>query len=255
MKTEFLKLPDKIFGIESSLIRIFLVPLVVVVVFIISLGLIIIPKINQIGELNQKITDVKAQTKSTNEKKSYLLSIDQEQLSKDQTYLDSAVLKQKNSYLLVGVIRSVSDKYGFQVKSFSIIPGKLKGETTQTLKVSSKDVAVKLPVNVVLSGPSEKVLDLIKSLENSLPILFIDKLDTKAAGGITDLDMSISSYYVPDKTDLVSGNLTLNDLIPNKQETDLLTTISQFENIQGFTLDEGTSGSFIKYDRGNPFSL
>jgi hypothetical protein len=154
------------------------------------------------------------------------------------------------------VIRNASDKYGFQVKSFSINPGKLKGDANQTLKVADKDVAMKVPVNLILSGPSEKSLDLIKSLENSLPILFIDKLDTTTIGGITDLNMTISSYYVPDVTDLVSGNLTLNDLKPTKEETDLLTTISQFEKIKGFMLDTGTTGgNFVNYDRSDPFTL
>ena len=78
------------------------------------------------------------------------------------------MVKEKDSYLLVGVIRNISDKYGFQVSGFSINPGKLKGEVSQTLKVADKDVAIKMPINVVLLGPSGSSLDLIKSLENSL---------------------------------------------------------------------------------------
>jgi hypothetical protein len=256
MKNDFLKLPDKVFGINIDLIGVFLIPLVVIVVFIISLGVVILPKINQIGDLNQNIASVKNQIKSTSEKKSYLLSIDQEQLKRDESYLDSAVLKEKNSYLLVGVIRRVCDSFGFQVKSFAISPGKLKDDTNQTLKVSDKDVAVKMPVDLVLSGPSDKSLDLIKALENSLPILFIDKLDTKTFNGTSDLDMTIASYYVPNKTDLVSGNLTLDDLKPTQEETTLLTTISKFQKIDELTSDQDNSGgTFVEYDRSNPFAL
>jgi hypothetical protein len=96
---------------------------------------------------------------------------------------------------------------------------------------------------------------LIKALENSLPILFIDKLDTKTVGAISDLDMIVSSYYVADKPDLVSGNLTLNDLKPTKEETDLLTTISQFERVEFLENSPTEETKFVKYYRVDPFSL
>jgi len=256
MKSTFFKMPDKIFGIESGLIRMFFVPVAMVVIFLISLGLVIIPKIDQIGGLQDDITTIKAKIKSTNEKRDYLMSIDQDELKRNEDYLDNAVLKEKSSYLLVGIIRKISDKYGFQVKSFSISPGNLKGDVSETLKVSDTDVAVKLPVNLVLYGPVVRNLELVKALENSLPLLFIDKLDTRADGTNNDLEMQVSSYYVADKTDLVSGNLTLNDLKPTKEETDLLTTISQFEKTQNFENVSAEEGKqFVKYERQDPFGM
>jgi hypothetical protein len=100
---------------------------------------------------------------------------------------------------------------------------------------------------------------LIKALENSLPILFIDNFDISTRFGVSDLELSISSYYVPDKANLVSGNLTLTDLQPTKEETDLLNQISQFERneslIKSLNDQSSEDKSFVKYQRENPFTL
>lgn len=261
MSSSFFKMPEKIFGISSSLIRLFFLPLGILVAFLISLGTIILPKFESISNLNQSIKTIKGQIKSVAEKKAYLMSVDLDELNKNESYLSSAVLQEKNSYLLVGVIRSIADKYGFQVKSFSISPIKIKeGESsTSSLKVATKDVATKMPINVILSGPELKSLDLIKALENSLPILFIDNFDISTRFGVSDLELSISSYYVPDKANLVSGNLTLTDLQPTKEETDLLNQISQFERneslIKSLNDQSSEDKSFVKYQRENPFTL
>lgn len=263
MSSSFFKMPEKIFGVSSSLIKLFLLPLGIVVAFLVSLGLVILPKFESISKVNSLIKTTKNQIKSVAEKKAYLMSVDQEELSKNESYLSSAVLQEKNSYLLVGVVRSIADKYGFQVKSFSINPIKIKEESESSsvslLKVATKDVATKMPINVTLSGPEEKSLDLVKAMENSLPILFIDNFDISTRFGVSELELLISSYYIPDKTDLVSGNLTLADLQPTKEETDLLNQISQFDRneslIQSLKDQSAEEKSFVKYERENPFTL
>jgi len=251
-----LKLPDKIFGIETGLITMFLVPFLVIVVFIMSLLGIIIPKISQIFDISKNIQTVNAQIKLTNEKRAYLSAVDQELLQKDADYLDAAVLKEKKSYLLVGVIRKIADEYGFQIKSFSVSPGEMKGDSSTNLKVSNTDIAVKLPVKVVLVGQKDTSLNLIKGIENSLPILFIDNFETKTNLGAMELDLTISSYYVPEKEDLISGNLSLNDLKLTKDESDLVAEISQYNKIEGFETGASESNqSFVSQERDNPFSL
>lgn len=249
-----LKAPDKIFGIERALIKLFLKPILVVVLFLISFGLVIFPKIDEIRNSISVISDVNSQIKMTNQKKSYLASVDLEQLNQEAEILDKAVLKEKKSYLLVGVVREIADNFGFRVKSFLVNPGEIKDGLSETLKVATKEMATRMPVSVVLVGPSDKNLDLIKALENSLPILFIDKFDSKSLNGISELEMTISSYYIPNKSDYVSGNLTLKDLQLTKEESDLLSTISKFGTTGGVSEKNGPT-QFIDYNRVNPFSL
>jgi hypothetical protein len=258
MNSNFLKMPDRIFGISSSLIRLFLLPLGAILFFLISLRMIIIPKIDSIKSLQGLVTKVKSEIKTTNEKRAYLASIDQDELLRNEEYLSSAVLQAKNSYMLVGVIRNVVDGFDYRVRSFSISPIELK-DGEESLKVSDKNVATKLPINVELEGPKDKMVDLLISIENSLPIMFIDKISVSSKQEVSMIDLSISSYYVPNNPDLVSGNLSLKDLMPTKEESELLSKISQFnkdsELIQSLS-DQGTEGkSYIEYPRDNPFSL
>jgi len=255
MKKIDLKLPDKIFGIETGLLSMFIAPIIAVVVFVMTLFGIILPKFSQISETNKEIETIKAQVKLTNDKRVYLSSVDVDQLKNDAYFLNKAVLKERKSYLLVGVMKKIADKYGFQIKSFSVNPGEMKNNNSSTadLKVATDNVAVKLPISIILVGPKERTLDLVKGIENSLPILFIDRFDTKTLGDVSNLDLSISSYYVPEKSDLISGNLTLNDLKPTKGESELLAEISKYEKIG--VVEESSSAVLVQNERLNPFSL
>lgn len=253
-KKKSLQMPDKIFGISSSLIKLFFPVLALVVFLLTSIGWLILPRIESIKSLKSSIESTKSQTKTTDEKRSYLLSIDQEQLKKDADYLSSAVLREKNSYLLVEVIKNITRKYGYNINSFSLSIKDLKENGETSIKVADKNVAIKMPITVELSGPTDKLIDLIKGLENNLPILFIDNLKISKQDTTSVLKMLISSYYVPDSLAKVSDNLTINDLKLTKEESDLLVKISQFENnINVAGLSDFEGGTFVEYDRTNPF--
>ncbi|MDD2483197.1 MAG: hypothetical protein PHE32_01650 [Candidatus Shapirobacteria bacterium] len=250
-----LNLPDKVFGIEKSLLMFFLPPLCLIVLFFIILNLVLVPKINEIGEIKNKINEVKANTDKIKAQNKYLMSIDQEELKRDAEYLDNAVLKDKKSYLLVEIIRGVADDFGYQIESFSLTPGELKEEEEESsIKISASNDTVKMPINLTMIGPKEKTLELISALEKTLPILFIDKFETKNSGGLTQLNLTVSSYYVNDKSNIETENITLDDLILSKEESALITRISSFNKIENNQVDTGNS-EFKKYIRENPFSL
>lgn len=257
MSNDFLKMPERIFGINSSLIKLFLLPLGVVLVFFVSLNLVIIPRYDAIKSLLSSISKVKSEIKLTDSKRAYLSSVDQDELNKNQESLSSAVLQEKNSYLLVGVVENISEDFGFRIKSFLINPISVK-ESVDSLKVSTENVATKLPVNVTLEGPKDKMVDLLISIENSLPIMFIDKIAIVGRQETVEISLVISSYYVPNNENLVSGNLTVNDLVPTKEENDLLSTISHFKKDESLTkslVDQSSQGkSYVEYNREAPFT-
>ena len=248
-----LNLPDKIFGLEKSFLFLFLPPLGLILIFLISLNLIMVPKMNEIGMVYKKIDETKINTGKINEQNRYLLSIDQEELKKNADYLDNAVLKDKKSYLLVEIIRSVANRFDYQVDSFSLTPGELK-EDEESIKISPSGETIKMPITLSMVGPQEKRLDLIKALEKTLPILFIDKFETEMSGNLSNLNLVVSSYYVNDKTNMDTSNLTLDDLTLSKEESDLVKRISSFTKIESSQSGSGAS-EFQQYQRENPFSL
>lgn len=249
---EIFKLPDKIFGLEKSLLTLFLPPLVLILIFFISLNFVLVPKINEIKSINKKISEVNSKTDKVNEQIKYLNSIDTEELQKNADYLDNAVLKNKQSYLLVGIIREVANKFNYQIESFSLTPGELKDNEIKS-KTSLGSMA-KMPISLLLNGPKDKSLELILALERTLPILFIDKFETNTSGDITKLDLIISSYYVGDEINIDVNTIALSDLILSKEESALLEKISSFTKIEENQSDIGTT-EFEQYQRENPFSL
>lgn len=255
MNKDFFKLPDNVFGLNISFLKLFIVPFFVLLLFIISFNLVITPKFSELSNLNNSIKSINQQINLTTQKITYLSSVDQEQIKNDADFLESAVLQEKNAYFLVGVVRQVADDYGFAVNSFLIKSIEIKDDKAGTLKVSDKDVAVKLPIEVSLYGPDDKRVELISALEKTLPILFIESFEVSSAGGFSSLDMVIASYYVPEKIDIASSNLTLTDLIPSEEENNLLKTISSFKRVSNTGESVGTTTPFVKYDRQNPFTL
>jgi len=250
MSGDFFKLPDKIFGLEKSLLMLFLPPVGLLVLFLISLNLILIPKANEIRTVKQKTSTVKTNTDKVNEQIRYLSSVDSEELQRNAEYLDNAVLRNKKSYLLVEIIRQVANKFNYQVESFSLTPGEIKAEETE--KTSLKNMK-KLPVNLMLFGPKDKSLELILALEKTLPILFIDKYDVTTSGSYSKLELVVSSYYISDETNVDTNNITLNDLILSSDELALVEKISSFTKIEENT--SAQTSEFEQYQRENPFSL
>jgi len=251
MKESF-KLPDKIFGLDKFLLILFLPLIGLILVFLISLNLILIPKANEIESVDEKINKNNTSTNKINEQIKYLASMDQEELQKNAEYLDNAVLRNKKSYLLVEIIREVANKFDYQVESFSLVPGELKDNESKG--TTSLENVVKMPIDLSLSGPKNKSLELILALEKTLPILFIEKFETTTNGNILKLDLVVYSYYISDETNVDTSSITLSDLILSKEESALVEKISGFTKIEENQSNVGTS-EFQQYQRENPFSL
>ncbi len=247
-----LALPDSIFGFETSLFKIILLPLPLIIGFLISLSLVIIPKINEINDLNVSIASKNNETNLIVAKKNYLMSINKDQLKDDKANLQSALLDKNKTYYLVGVVRAIADNYGYQVKSFSISPGKLKSGSE--VQIANKDVMMRIPISVVLVGSKDKQLDLVTALERSLPILTIDRFQIANDQSATELDLGITAYYMSVNQNSTASNLSLEELSLKKEEKDVLSRISEFTKVEA-SGEASSTGTYVMYQRPNPFSL
>jgi Tfp pilus assembly protein PilO len=252
-----LKMPNEIFGIETGLLKLVVIPLVLVLVSMVVFFIVVVPKIETIGTTNIGIADIEQKTNKIKEKSSYLMSIDQNEIKRNTDYLTAAIMHESNAYYLVNVVRSIADKYGYQVDSFSVSPGKIN--PNQTEAKSDKLTAMVLPVSLTIVGSSDKYLDLMLAIERSLPILSVNKFDMKNKGdSSTEIDLQVSAYYVGDNVELNLANLSLADLTLSKEESGVVSKISGFEKIAGIDNLLNTDGSakkFVKYDRTSPFNF
>lgn len=242
-------LPDKILGMDSRIFLLWLEPLALGIVMFMSLGLVIVPKINEVFGKVAEIKSVSNKTKEVKQKITYLQTMDQEEIKNNASKLASGLLPEKNSYLLVKVIKDTAMKASYSIDDFSISMGDLKDENIK--KKDNSDYEV-IPVNITLIGPAGNYIALVKAIERSLPIMSINKFEMKSQAEVASIKLSVSAYYLRDISNLKLENLSLADLTPNQEESNLLSTISEYQimSVEG----SDTGGDFIKYERLDPFN-
>ncbi|MFA5828204.1 MAG: hypothetical protein WC841_02500 [Candidatus Shapirobacteria bacterium] len=245
-----MNLPDKVFGIEGNLLVIYIWPVILVIIVLISINVVVTPRIEQMNSMKGESSKFAQKTKDLREKIAYLTQVDQAEMKSQAESLESALMNGKDSYYLVNIIRRISEKHGFVVESFMISPG----------TVSRNEVEPKLPIKVVIVGPKEGYLGLLLGIERNLPILSIDSFNVRSVGQVMELTLDMSSYYLSEKTVEKSANISLADLVMKQEETDVLKKLSAFTPIEDTPrakIELGESDekkTFVKYDRKDPFN-
>jgi len=246
-------LPDKVFGLDTQMFLLWLEPIGLAIILILSLVLVIVPKI---GEISEKVTGIKSvsnKISEVNQKRNYLQTVDQEEIKNNALKLASGLLPEKNAYLLVRTIRDVAAQTGYGIDDFSISMGDIKNDEIKKDQVKKDNSSYdKIPVGVTLVGPSDSYIALVKALERSLPIMSINNFEMKLSqSGVATIKLNISAYYLRDISNLKLENLTLANLTPTQEEMNLLLAIGEYQ-----TMSVGSSSgneSFVKYERLDPF--
>jgi hypothetical protein len=243
-----LNLPDKIFGATTNLLLVWVTPVLVITVLGLTFFVVIGPKISEIREMIKEVKVVRQSTLSMVEKRLYFSSVDQEELNANANLLNSGVMSEKNSYLLVKIIQRVAEESGYQVSDFSVSLGDIKNQNQTPKGVDFE----KIPVQLVLSGPRQKYLNLILGLERNLPVLSIDSFDMKTSGEIATIEINVSAYFQPESAKIKMETLNLKEMTLLDEETKLLSKIKDFK-AYGVTDLGGTGGQFKSYERNDPF--
>jgi hypothetical protein len=164
--------------------------------------------------------------------------------------LSLGLLPEKSSYLLVRVVRNAAAEANYTIDDFSISMGDIKGVAPVKKDNTNYD---KIPVEVTLVGPSGNYLSLVKSIERSLPIMSIDKLEMNSTlGDVSTVKLEVSAYYLRELTSVKLENLSLADLTPSQDEINLLSKISEYKTM--FLESNSETKTFRIYDRSDPFS-
>jgi hypothetical protein len=242
-------LPEKIFKVNRDLILVWVKPVVLGLVFLISFGKILMPKISEIQTILKEIKKVGTETKAVNEKTAYLLSIDQEELNSNSSLLASGILPEKNAYLLVTIIRKIATNYAFEISEFSISLGDLK--KTEEAKKTNTDYE-KVPVKIVLSGRRDRFLELVSGLERNLPVLSVDNFEMNSEGEVANIELTVSAYYLSETKKVNPETLGLAELTLKKEEAELLSKIKEYKPYNdGVSLNNSVEAK--TYQRDDPF--
>ncbi len=245
-----LKLPDKLFGVHTDILLLWIKPGLLLLFILLSVLGVFLPKIGEIQAKIQSIKNVDQKKVEVDQKRNYLLSVDQEEIKNNAELLSAGVLPEKNAYLLVKIIRNAVADVNYSVDEFSVSLGDIKDQENEINKSKNLNYD-KIPVKLTLIGPKENYLALVKVLENSLPLMSIDEYEMSSSGGVATIDAGVSAYYLKSVSNLKIENLTLADLTLKQEESDLLSKIKEFKMMSVEKI--GESGTFVKYERTDPF--
>jgi len=246
------KMPETIFGIETRMINLFIPPLGLLLVILMSVGLLLMPKVEEINKNNALNKKLKGEVVDLTAKYNYLATVDQEELITNADFINKSILPEKNAYLLVGTIRKIADKHGYYMDSFSVSPGELETEEKEEEVV--KGNVMKIPLSLTLMGPKENYMGLVEGIEKSLPILSLDEFEMDGKQGYVEIKVKLSANYIPRKQVFKIENLSLADMTLSQAEMDVLTTLKDYEDnltTEGLIQDDG---QFVKYEFRNPFT-
>lgn len=246
------KIPETIFGIETRMINLFLPPLGLLVIILMSVGLLLMPKIEEINKNNALNKKLKSEVADLTAKYNYLATVDQEELMSNSDFINKSILPERNAYLLVGTIRKIADKYGYYLDSFSVSPGEL--ETEEDKVETIKGNVMKIPLTLNLMGPKENYMSLVVGIEKSLPILSLDEFEMSGRQGYVEIKVKLSASYIPRKQAIKIENLSLADMTLTQNEMEVLKTLRGFEDNLATDGMIQKDGEFVKYEFRNPFT-
>ena len=84
-----LNLPDKVFGVDTNLLVLWVVPGLVLMALLLTFLGVIRPKISNISEIVKQVMEVRKTTQEVIEKRKYFMSIDQNELNASVSLLSS----------------------------------------------------------------------------------------------------------------------------------------------------------------------
>lgn len=243
-------LPDKMFGKDMTVAYVWVFPILVIVSFMIVFGVVVMPKITEIYNIYGQIQKIGSETKKVNDKRIYLSILDQEELKLKSVLVENGVLSEKNSYLLVKIIGKIVAEFGYTMGDFSVSLGDLKEIDKTAVKFDYQ----KVPVQVEISGPKANFLTMVTAIENSLPVLSIDNFNMTSVGDVAIIKMNVSAYYLPNWNQNKLESLSITDLTPNKDESDILQKIGEYKYYGANEAEiNRQKGKFVPSDRVDPF--
>ncbi len=243
-------LPDKLFGKDTGILSVWFLPVVGMAMLILVFVGVVLPRFSEVKNLFSQIDKVSKDVKLLNQKRTYLLSLDQAELKSKSDLVENGVLSEKNSYLLIKIVSKVVSDFGYTVADFSVTLGDIKEIDKKSVKFDYQ----KVPVEVVVTGPKANFLEMVSGMEKSLPVLSIDNFNMVSAGEVATIKMSISAYYLPDWTQAKLEGLSITDLTPSKDESEILSQISSYKYYGTSGGEIGGEGQkFVPNNRIDPF--
>jgi Tfp pilus assembly protein PilO len=174
--------------------KVFVVPVIVlIVIFAVSL-LVIRPKINDILKIRKEITQNQQKLDKLDKKLSSLKVLGKEEIKTQLKTLSAAIPSAKDPANLVITIEKLAADSSITLESFSLTPGGISTQSAQTDKTTDR-----MDFKLALRGTYQSLKDFLANSLKTVRIIAVQSISVSAGGETGELDFAteLSSFYNP----------------------------------------------------------
>lgn len=239
MKIETGKLP------ELSKFRIYLFPLVVVVLIVISTIAILKPKLNDLLKTRTNLAKQKKELAQLTQKVTVLEGYDQDELKIRVNKILKVLPKEKDAPLILVTMRSLANDYSLEINNLSIDVGELATESTKPK--TKKETLPSLSIQLNVFGTLNDLYDFLEAVESTTPLMRIDHVSIDREGTTIESTIDLFTYHLVAPQDIGKVSRQITSL--SSEEEEVYQKLSRYRPIVGVRLPYVGSG------KENPFEF
>jgi hypothetical protein len=226
-------------------LRIYFVPILVLVACLALFFLVTFPKISSIIRLRKQLGSLKNQEQNMVDKIQLIVSLDEEETQKYMRLVNLAIPRQKDISLILFSINSPARKEGFLIDKLEFNLGELKNKAenatssallsdrkkklSRVKKSKASNNLERINVDLNLVGRQSNLVKLIRDFEQSLPLLGLKSLDaTIGKSEKISLKMNLTMFFFPEVNLPQLEKIPLDQLALSSGEKEQLDELSQF---------------------------
>ncbi len=223
--------------------RLYLIPLILVILMLVSGIMILKPKTEEIFALRRDLSRQKAELAQLTQKLAILEGYDQEELKYRAERMLRVLPAEKNGPLVLAMVRSLAGDHNLELVSMTIEIGEISTESAQT-----KEPLPSLEIGASVTGSLDDLANFLNALESSAPIMRLRGLSISREGETIDSNIVLSTYYLNVPKDIGKPSRRIN-LITQEEE-------KVYQELSRYQLPAvGTELPRVSSGKENPFAL
>jgi Tfp pilus assembly protein PilO len=174
--------------------RLFVVPLVTIFFIVVSVFLVLIPRIKMILQLNLAVGEGEKRLSRLTTKAADLEGLDAVSLKERKDFSLKVVPQTKNVMDFMTLFSNLAQSSQVYLSSLEVSPGDI---STQSGTTTSQEGFEVLPFEVIVEGTRERILDFISLVEKSIPLMSVRSFKIAESGESVRAQLRVESYVAP----------------------------------------------------------
>lgn len=167
-------------------------PLVGLIILILTLTLLL-PKISQILETRQSLTQEKIRLSKLTQKVADLEGLDEVELSAKASLMLSSLPAEKDVPRILATLKDLGSQTGVTLESIKVAPGELSTISAQPETKGPPVLSFKASVRGIMEG----MKSFLDQVESAIPIMQITEVSLDKSEGDVRADISLDTYFSP----------------------------------------------------------